>query len=172
MKGAWLIEIKKFGGVRFCFGRAWCRKELEEMGLTADIKQLNASFSPIRGTLRDLHYRKDSYQEVKIIRCTQGRIFDVIVDLRPESAPCRQWIGYELSEKSRRMLYGSEGCATGFLSLENNCSMYYPSTEFYAPESAPAVRYNDPAFGIEWPGEAKVISEADSNWPDFDVKNF
>lgn len=169
LEGAWLIEIKKIGDDRGYFGRAWCRKELEEMGLKADIKQLNTSFSPFKGTLRGLHYQKDPCQEVKMIRCTQGRIFDVIVDLRPESSTFRQWVGCELSEENGRMLYVPEGCATGFLTLEDNCSMYYPTTAFYAPEAASGVRYNDPAFGIEWPGEAKVTSDADRNWPDFDV---
>ena len=168
LPGAWLIEIKKIGDDRGYFGRAWCRQELEAQGLNAEIKQLNTSFSPFKGTLRGLHYQNAPHQEVKIIRCTQGRIFDVIVDLRPESSTFCEWIGYELSEENGRMLYVPEGCATGFLTLEDNCSMYYPTTAFYAPESATGIRYNDPAFGIEWPAPIEIISDQDRDRPDFD----
>lgn len=168
LPGAWLIEIKKIGDDRGYFGRAWCRRELEEMGLNADIQQINTSFSPHKGTLRGLHYQKAPHQEVKIIRCTQGRIYDVVVDLRPASPTYCQWVGYELSEENGRMLYVPEGCATGFLTLEDNCSMYYPTTAFYAPDAAAGVRYNDSAFGIDWPGQPSVISDADRNWPEFD----
>ena len=117
LKGAYLVEIQKIGDERGFFGRAWCQKEFEEMGLNAGIKQINTSFSSQKGTLRGLHYQTDPYQEVKFVRCTQGRIFDVIVDLRPDSPTFLQWDGYELSAENGRMLYVPEHFATGFLTL-------------------------------------------------------
>ncbi len=168
LRGAFLVEIEKIEDDRGFFGRAWCRKEFEGMGLNAEIQQLNTSFSKERGTLRGLHYQADPFQEVKFVRCTQGRIFDVIVDLRPESPTFLQWDGYELSAGNGRMLYVPERFATGFLTLENNCSMYYTTTEFYAPEVARGIRYNDPAVGVEWPVDITCISDVDRDRPDLD----
>ena len=172
LKGAYLVEIQKIGDERGFFGRAWCQKEFEEMGLNTGIKQINTSFSRQKGTLRGLHYQTDPYQEVKFVRCTQGRIFDVIVDLRPDSPTFLQWDGYELSAENGRMLYVPEQFATGFLTLEDNCGMYYPTTEFYAPDAARGLRYNDPAIGIEWPGEINEISDMDRDRPDLSVADF
>ena len=171
LQGAYLIEIQKIGDDRGYFGRAWCRNELEAMGLNGEIKQINTSFSPHKGTLRGLHYQADPFQEVKLVRCTQGRIFDVIVDLRPESPTFLQWDGYELSAENDSMLYVPERFATGFLTLEENCSMYYSTTEFYAPDAARGIRYNDPAVGIEWPDEVTNISDVDHERPDLDPEN-
>lgn len=165
LAGAWLVEIEKISDERGYFGRAWCQQEFAERGLNGGIKQINTSFSCDRGTLRGLHYQTDPHQEVKFIRCTQGRIFDVIVDLRPESPTFLQWDGYELSAENGRMLYVPEHFATGFLTLEKNCGIYYPTTEFYVPESARGIRYDDPAVGIEWPSEIVEVSEVDRNRP-------
>lgn len=172
LKGAWLVEIQKIEDERGFFGRAWCKREFEEMGLNTGIKQLNTSHSRKKGTLRGLHYQTDPHQEVKFVRCTQGRIFDVMVDLRPDSPTFMQWDGYELSAENGRMLYVPERFATGFLTLEDDCGMYYTTTEFYAPESARGLRYSDPAFGIEWPGEIVNISDIDLNRPDFERGDF
>lgn len=171
LKGAYLIEIQKIEDERGFFGRAWCRKELEEHGLNADIKQLNTSFTDKKGTLRGLHYQKDPYQETKLIRCVQGRMFDVLVDLRPESPTFLQWEGFELSAENGRMLYVPERFATGFLTLEDHCGMYYPTTEFYVPEAARGIRYNDPSVGIDWPDEIIDISDVDRDRPDLDPEN-
>jgi dTDP-4-dehydrorhamnose 3,5-epimerase len=172
LKGAYLIEIEKLEDERGFFGRAWCCDEFEKMGLNADIKQINTSFSPQKGTLRGLHYQIDPYQEVKFIRCTQGRIFDVIVDLRPASPTFLQWDGYELGAENGRMMYVPEHFATGFITLEDDCAMYYPTTQAYVPGAERGIRYDDPVFGIEWPVETTVVSEKDRGRPDFDVNNF
>ena len=168
MHGAWLSEIRKICDERGYFGRAWCRNELIEMGLNGDVMQINTSFSPHKGTLRGLHYQVAPHQEVKIVRCIEGRIFDVAVDLRPESPTYRQWVGYELSHDNGCMLYVPERCATGFLTLEDNCSIYYTTSQFYAPEAVGGIRYNDPLFNIQWPDEIAVINDADRDRPDFD----
>lgn len=171
LKGAYLVEIQKIEDERGFFGRAWCRREFEEMGLNAEIQQLNTSFSSEKGTLRGMHYQADPFQEVKFVRCIQGRIFDVMVDLRPESPTFLQWDGYELSADNGRMLYVPERFATGFLTLEDNCGMYYTTTEFYAPDAARGIRYNDPAVGVEWPAEITGISDVDRDRPDLDPEN-
>lgn len=172
LKGAYLVEIEKIGDERGYFGRAWCQREFEAMGLNTGIKQINTSFSRDKGTLRGLHYQADPHQEVKFVRCTQGRIFDVIVDLRPDSPTFLQWDGYELSAENGRMLYVPEHFATGFLALEDDCGMYYSTTEFYAPDAARGIRYNDPAVGIEWPAEITTVSDADRERPDLSVSDF
>lgn len=172
LKGAYLVEIEKIGDERGYFGRAWCQREFEAMGLNAEIKQINTSFSSQKGTLRGLHYQADPYQETKFVRCTQGRIFDVMVDLRPASPTFLQWDGYELSATNGRMLYVPEHFATGFLTLEEHCGIYYLTSEFYAPDSAQGIRYNDPAIGIEWAGEINEISTVDRDRADLDPATF
>jgi dTDP-4-dehydrorhamnose 3,5-epimerase len=172
LEGAYLVEIEKLEDDRGFFGRAWCRDEFEEMGLNADIKQINTSFSPQKGTLRGLHYQIDSHLEAKFIRCTQGRIFDVIVDLRPDSPTFLQWDGYELGAENGRMMYVPEHFATGFITLEDDCGMYYPTTQVYVPGVERGIRYDDPAIGIEWPIKATVVSEKDSHHPNFNINDF
>lgn len=168
LKGAYLVEIEKIGDERGFFGRAWCQREFEELGLKTDIKQINTSVSADKGTLRGLHYQADPFQEVKLVRCVQGRVFDVMVDLRPESPTFMQWDGYELSAENGRMLYVPERFATGFLTLEDHCAIYYTTTEFYAPEACRGIRFNDPAVGVEWPVEIVTISDVDKDRPDLD----
>lgn len=165
--GAYIIDVKRIGDDRGYFGRLWCQKEFNDLGLKSHICQSNIGVSTSAGTLRGLHYQKPPHQEVKIVRCSRGAMFDVIVDLRPDSPTYKQWFGTELNEDNATMLYVPEGCATGYLTLVDNTEMYYHATEFYHPESATGVRYNDPAFGIEWPGEINVLSDNDTSWPDF-----
>lgn len=169
LKGAWLVEIEKIGDDRGFFGRAWCEREFGELGLNTEIRQINTSYSREKGTLRGLHYQSDPFQEVKFVRCIQGRIFDVMVDLRPDSPTFLQWDGYELSAENGRMLYVPEHFATGFLTLEDDAAMYYTTSQFYAPDAAGGVRYNDPAFAIEWPAEVASISDVDRERPDIDL---
>lgn len=168
IKGAYIIDVKRIGDERGFFGRLWCQEEYSEHGLLAKIAQSNIGVSKMAGTLRGLHYQKPPHQEVKIVRCSRGAMFDVIVDLRSDSPTYKQWFGMELNEDNATMLYVPEGCATGYLTLTDNTEMYYHTTEFYHPDSATGVRYNDPAFVIEWPREIKVLSENDQNWPDFE----
>jgi dTDP-4-dehydrorhamnose 3,5-epimerase len=143
------------------------KKEYEEMELISYISQSNIGFSKTAGTTRGLHYQKAPHQEVKIVRCSRGAMFDVILDLRPDSRTFKHWFGIVLNEDNTTMLYVPEGCATGYQSLVDNTEMYYYTTEFYAPESATGVRYNDPAFGIEWAREATVMFDNNKIWPDF-----
>ena len=167
VQGAFVIDVNRIGDERGYFGRLWCEREMREQGLVAVIRQSNVGFSPLAGTLRGLHYQKPPHQEVKIVRCTRGRVYDVVVDLRADSPTYRQWHGVELTPDNGSMLYVPEGCATGYLTLENDSEIYYNTSEFYAPDHATGIRWNDPAFGIEWPGEIRVMSDNDKNWPDF-----
>ncbi|MBN1377791.1 MAG: dTDP-4-dehydrorhamnose 3,5-epimerase [Gammaproteobacteria bacterium] len=169
VSGAFVIDVKRIGDERGFFGRLWCEKEFEDQGLVSHIKQSNIGFSPLAGTLRGLHYQTSPYQEVKIVRCTRGAVFDVVVDLRPDSPTFKKWYGLELNPENASMLYVPEGCATGYLTLKNDSEIYYHTSEFYAPQHATGVKYDDPAFGIEWPGEIKVLSDNDQNWSYFQV---
>ena len=168
LKGAFLIEVKKLEDDRGFFGRAWCKNEFEEHGLNANICQLNTSLTKKKGTVRGMHYQVDPYQETKFIRCTKGRIYDVIIDLRPDSPTFMQWIGNELSEDNYKMMYVPENFAHGFVVLEDNSEVYYPVTQFYTPGAEAGIRYNDPAFNIQWPVEISLVSEKDMSHPDFD----
>ena len=172
LKGAFLVEVKKIEDNRGFFGRAWCQQEFEEAGLIGNICQINTSFTHTKGTLRGMHYQIDPYQEAKFIRCTKGRIFDVIIDLRPESDTFMKWIGHELSEDNYKMVYVPGNFAHGFVTLTDNCEVYYPVTEFYTPGSERGIRYNDPAFQIQWPISVDLVSEKDMKHADFDLKNF
>jgi len=168
LSGAYCIEVEKSHDERGFFARTWCEREFAERGLTTAIKQCNISFNKERGILRGLHYQEAPYGEVKIVRCTKGAIFDVIVDLRRDSATFRNWYGLELNEKKRSMLYIPEGFAHGFQTLSNETEVFYQMSQFYVPESARGVRWNDPAFGIEWPEtEKRILSERDQQYPDF-----
>ncbi len=167
LKGAYIIEIKKIEDERGFFGRSFCRKELTEHGLKGDIVQANTSFSNTKGTLRGMHYQVAPYEEAKIIRCVRGAMYDVIIDLRPGSSSFRQWTGTELTSDNYRMLYVPEGFAHGFLTLTDNVEVYYNVTAFYTPGTERGIRWNDPAFNIEWPFDPVVISEKDLNHPVF-----
>lgn len=172
LAGAFVVDIEKRQDDRGFFGRAWCAEEFEAHGLESAIRQINTSFSARQGTMRGLHYQVDPYQETKFIRCTQGRIFDVIVDLRPESPTFKQWVGTELSAENYRMVYVPENFAHGFLTLEDNSEVYYPTTEFYTPNAERGLRFNDPTFAIDWPIEVSVFSDKDISHDDFDPDNF
>lgn len=165
--GARLIEPKKIGDHRGFFARIWCQDELRQQGLKSELAQSNVGFSQRQGTLRGLHFQSAPHVEVKIVRCTRGSMFDVIVDLRPDSPSYKRWFGVELSEDNHKMLYVPEGCAQGYVTLSDNTEMYYHTSEFYHPESASGVRFDDPEFAIEWPAAAAVISDQDRAWPDY-----
>jgi dTDP-4-dehydrorhamnose 3,5-epimerase len=168
--GAYLIEPERLADHRGFFARVWCKRELLQRGLLADLNQSNMSFSHHKGTLRGLHFQEPPHAEVKIIRCTRGQIYDVIVDLRPDSPTHKTWIGVHLTEENRAMLYVPEGCAQGFLTLTDGSEVYYHTSEFYYPELATGVRYDDPQFSIHWPIRVTVVSEQDTRWPDYSTQ--
>jgi dTDP-4-dehydrorhamnose 3,5-epimerase len=167
LDGAFVIEIEKWKDDRGFFSRLWCRKEYEDNGLNSSVAQINVGYSIKKGTLRGLHYQVAPHEEVKIIRCTKGAIYDVIVDLRPSSPTYMQWISKEISEDDRLMIYVPEGFAQGYITLTDNTEIYYQASQFFAPESARGIRYDDPAFGIRWPATVTVISDADRRWPNW-----
>jgi dTDP-4-dehydrorhamnose 3,5-epimerase len=172
LKGAFLVEIQKIEDHRGFFGRAWCRREFEEHGLNADIVQINTSRSRKKGSIRGMHVQIPPHAEAKFIRCTRGRIYDVIIDLRPDSPTFMQWVGHELSEDNYSMVYAPAYFAHGFLTLEDDCEVYYPVTGFYTPGAERGIRWNDPAFDIQWPAPVAVYTEKDLSHPDFDMRNF
>jgi dTDP-4-dehydrorhamnose 3,5-epimerase len=167
LKGAFVIEIKKIGDDRGFFGRSWCRNEMEEHGLNGSIAQINTSLSKQKGTLRGLHFQIAPYQECKMIRCTRGAIFDMIVDLRTDSPTFLQWFGEELTMDNHKALYSPKGFAQGFITLTDDAEITYFTTEFYAPGKDRGVRWNDPLIGITLPLKPEVISDKDLTWPDF-----
>jgi dTDP-4-dehydrorhamnose 3,5-epimerase len=167
LKSAYMIELQRLEDERGFFARAWCQQEFEAHGLNPRLVQCNISFNHKKGTLRGMHYQAAPFEEAKLVRCTSGALYDVIIDLRPESPTYKQHFGVSLTPEARNMLYIPEGFAHGFLTLADNTEIFYQMSEFYAPDHARGVRWNDPAFSIEWPGAVQVISERDANYPDF-----
>jgi dTDP-4-dehydrorhamnose 3,5-epimerase len=167
LQGSYVIELDKRKDERGFFARSWCLRELESRGLNSRCVQANISYSLKKGTLRGMHYQIEPYAETKLVRCTRGAIFDVIIDLRPDSSTYKNWIGLELTEKNYRMLYVPHGFAHGFLTLQEDSEVTYQVSQFYHPESERGVRYNDPIFGIQWPMRVRVISEKDKTLPDY-----
>ena len=167
LKGAYIVDIKRIEDDRGFFGRAWCQKEFEEMGLSANVVQSNLSSNKKKGTLRGMHFQVTPFAESKLVRCTRGALYDVIIDLRPASPTYMQWLGVELTADSFRMLYVPENFAHGFLTLEDNTDITYQVTQFYAPGAERGIRYNDPAFNIQWPIDPQIISEKDKAHADF-----
>jgi len=167
LKGAYVIDIKKIEDERGFFARGWCQDEFETHNLNPQIVQLNIGFNPRRGTLRGMHFQIAPKEEAKLVRCTRGAIYDVIIDLRPNSPTHRQWLGVELTEANYRMLFAPEGFAHGYQTLSDNTEIYYQTSEFYAPKLASGVCFDDPAFGIAWPVPIEIISKQDQNWPPY-----
>ena len=167
LKGAYLIKPERREDERGFFARVWCRKEFEAHGLATAVVQCNVSFNASKGTLRGMHYQVPPHEEVKLVRCTMGAIYDIIVDLRKDSPTYRRHIGEVLSAENRNMFYIPEGFAHGFITLKDHTEVFYQMSVFYYAEVARGVRWNDPAFGIRWPSEVRVISERDRNYPDF-----
>jgi dTDP-4-dehydrorhamnose 3,5-epimerase len=169
LPGAFVIDLERREDERGFFARAWCERELAEHGLDTRVSQCNLAFNERRGTLRGLHYQVAPHAEVKLVRCTRGAVYDVIVDLRPESATYTRWIGVELTEDNRRMLYVPEGFAHGYLTLADATETFYQVSVPYTPDAERGARWDDPAFGIEWPQtEGLVMSDKDRSWPDFE----
>jgi len=167
IKGVYLIDLEKRGDERGFFARFFCRQEMAKHGLLTEIEQINNSTSASKGTLRGMHYQLPPDGEVKIVRCVRGALFDVVVDLRPESETFQQSFGYELSAENRTMMYVPVGFAHGFLTLCDDVEAIYLVGNAYSPSLERGLRYNDPALNIKWPFEPVVVSNKDRNHPDF-----
>jgi len=168
LEGVFEIRLQMKRDDRGFFARSWCQKEFESNNLNSKLVQCNVSFNAKRGTLRGMHYQAQPYAETKVVRCTLGSIYDVVLDLRPNSPTFKGWIAVVLTAAERNMVYVPEGCAHGFLTLEDDTEVFYQMSEFYSPEHSRGVRWNDPAFRIVWPGEALVISERDQAYANFE----
>ena len=167
LPGAFVIEPEKKEDKRGFFTRTWCKNELGNHGLKAEIAQVNINFNKQRGTLRGMHYQAAPYGECKIIKCTRGAVFDVVIDLRKDSPTYLDWIGVELTGDNFRMLYVPENFSHGFITLEDQTEICYMVTQFYTPEAERGIRWDDPSFNIKWPLHPQVISDKDSSYPDF-----
>jgi dTDP-4-dehydrorhamnose 3,5-epimerase len=163
--GARVIDPNPHEDDRGRFLRAWCAREFTENGLEFLPVQANMGLSVQKGTVRGMHFQQAPAPEAKLVRCTRGAIFDVVLDLRPDSPTYGKWYGAELTAENSRMLYIPEHCAHGYQTLEENTEMYYMTSAFYTPGAARGVRFDDPAFHIEWPLVATIVSDQDRNWP-------
>jgi dTDP-4-dehydrorhamnose 3,5-epimerase len=163
--GAYLIEPERHLDERGFFARTWCQREFEEHGLDSALVQCNISFSPRCGTLRGMHFQKPPHAEVKLVRCTRGAIFDVILDVRAGSPTHLAWQGFDLTAENRSALYIPKGLAHGFLTLVNDCEVFYQMSQFFEASAASGLRWNDPAFGIAWPHPPALISARDAEYP-------
>jgi dTDP-4-dehydrorhamnose 3,5-epimerase len=171
LSGAWILDLQEIHDNRGFFARSFCQNEFAARGLKTDAVQCNISFNNNRGTLRGMHFQLAPKAEAKLVRCTRGAIHDVIIDLRPESATYCQWIAVELTRDNHRALYIPEGFAHGFQTLEDDSEVFYQMFEFFAPECAAGVRWDDPAFNVQWPLPRPIISEKDLSYPFFE-RNF
>lgn len=167
LAGAFILEPEKQDDERGFFARTWCQREFEAHGLNPRLVQCSISFNKKKGTLRGLHFQAPPHEEAKLVRCTMGAIYDVILDLRGHSPTFKQHVAVVLSAENRRMLYVPEGLAHGFQTLEDHTEVFYQMSEFYVPGSAGGVRWDDPAFGIQWPAADRIISERDRSYPNF-----
>lgn len=185
LKGAFIIELERLEDERGFFARTFCQKEFEEHGLNPCVAQCNISYNRKKGTLRGMHYQAAPYEEAKLVSCIRGAIYDVIIDLRPDSDTYCQWFAIELTSLNSQLstlipqpstlishlsslnLYVPEGFAHGFQTLEDDTVVFYQMSEFHYPESGRGIRWDDPAFGIEWPLSVRVLSDRDKAYPDF-----
>ena len=162
--GAWIMDISPIHDARGFFAMTWLPGELRERGMNPALAQCNLAFNHQRGTLRGMHFQKAPHAQAKIVRCTRGALLDVIVDLREDSPTFRQWDAVELTAENRRLLYMPEGIAHGYLTLEDRTEAYYHASSPWVTDAESGVRWDDPAFNIEWPFEPAVISEKDQGW--------
>ena len=164
LQGAFVIEPEMLSDKRGAFARIFCQKEFEDHGLNPNISQCSISINSKKFTLRGMHFQKSPYEEAKLIHCSRGLIYDVIVDLRPNSSTYMGWTSVEMSMDNKKMVYVPEGFAHGFQSLEDNSEIIYQVSEFYTPNSELGIHWNDPEFNITWPIEEKIITEKDNSW--------
>lgn len=166
--GAFILDVTRLEDDRGFFARTFCTDELGALGLEARVTQASISFNPRKRTLRGMHFQRAPHEELKIVRCTRGAVFDVIVDLRRESATFKQWFGTRLDEENRRSLYVPRGFAHGILTLVDRTEVLYSMADAFVPAAAAGVRWNDPAFGIRWPEPPTILSTRDNAYPDFE----
>jgi dTDP-4-dehydrorhamnose 3,5-epimerase len=167
LKGAFIIELQRLEDNRGFFARSFCQREFEAHELNTRVAQCNVSFNRKKGTLRGLHFQDSPYQEAKLVRCTSGAIYDVIIDLREPSPTFKQWVATELSRDNHRILYVPEGFAHGYQTLKDNTEVSYQVSEFYHPDYARSIRWDDPTFAVKWPVRKKIMSDNDRNAPMF-----
>ncbi len=167
LDGAYVVDVNPIDDERGFFARSFCQQEFASRGLRVQVKQCNISYNKKRGTLRGMHFQQAPKAEAKLVRCTRGKIYDVIIDLRPTSTTYGQWVAVELSETNCRALYVPEEFAHGFQTLEDDSEVFYHMFEFYSPEDARGVRWDDPAFGITWPLPNPTLSERDKSYPPY-----
>jgi dTDP-4-dehydrorhamnose 3,5-epimerase len=169
LEDAVVIDVERHGDERGHLARTFCEQEFADHGLATRFVQASTIFSPLRGTLRGLHFQRAPHGEVKLVRCTRGAARVTIVDLRPDSPSHLQWLGVELTPENGRLLYVPIGFAQGYQTLADDTEVAYQMSHEYVPEAASGVRWDDPAFGIEWPpARARIISERDRGWPDYE----
>lgn len=169
IRGAYVVRLEPLVDQRGFFARSWCHGEFENAGLDSDLSQCNISFNNSRGTLRGMHFQAQPHGETKLVRCVRGRIYDVIIDLRRESQSYMDHFAIELGADNRLALYVPKGFAHGFLTLTDDAEVHYQMSDSYVADAGRGVRWNDPAFGIEWPAKVRVISERDSSYPNLEV---
>ncbi len=170
LEGAWIVDLNRLEDERGFFARSFCQREFTEHGMNPNIAQCNVSYNRKKGTLRGMHLQISPSPEAKLVQCSQGVIYDVMIDLRPDSPTFCEHQGVLLSAENYRMLYIPEGFAHGFLTLEDHSNVFYLMSEFYAPDCARGFRWNDPAFNISWPDTPRIISERDAGYPDFSME--
>jgi dTDP-4-dehydrorhamnose 3,5-epimerase len=168
LNGAFLVNPEKKEDHRGFFARFFCENEFKAHNLVSQYVQINTSLTIAKGTLRGMHYQLQPSAEVKVVSCTKGSLFDVILDIRPDSPTFGKWYGTELTSENRTMMYVPRGFAHGFMTLQENTEVLYMVSAFYAPELERGIRYNDPGFNIQWPVNPVEISDKDKNWPNFD----
>jgi dTDP-4-dehydrorhamnose 3,5-epimerase len=167
LPGAFVVEMERREDERGYFARTWCRREFAEVGVETEVAQCNVSYNRQRGTLRGMHWQAAPHAEAKLVRCTRGSIWDVIIDLRPESPCYTAHFAVELSAASGQALFVPRGMAHGFVTLEDDTEVFYQMSDFYEPDAGRGVRWNDPAFGIRWPVADPILHPRDANYADF-----
>ena len=164
LKGSYIIELEKLEDERGFFTRIWDKKKIQDKGLDSDLVQMSFSFTKKKGTLRGMHFQKKPFEETKLVRCTRGKIFDVIIDLRAESNTYKKWIGMELKSDDFKMLYIPEGFAHGFQTLEDNTEVFYQVSNWFSPEHERGIRWDDKELDIKWPIDNPIISKKDLSY--------
>lgn len=168
LPGLYVIDLEPHRDDRGFFARTWCANEFADAGLAAEFVQASISYNATANTLRGMHFQREPYGETKLIRCEAGAVYDVIIDLRPDSDTYTNWLGWELTADRGRQLYVPAGMAHGFQTLVDNTVVSYNIDTFHQPGHGDGVRWDDPAFAIDWPdADRRIMSDKDRNWPDF-----